>query len=771
MINDISVLQNDLPRIYDINNFLITPEKLHPHNPRYIKQWNEYKKRSIEGQWVYDQYGWRFMPATLFSYGNLFKFETRQGKQTVTKKPDVRDIDWIIHYSFLEASGFSGFKNDDSYTSDRAIFDNKVIEYLKYSKEESDQKRYLALYKENGKFKEYAEPRPFLKELTNRDNLGKPLYNNPAQNMMIFGSRGGGKSYSVAGIVSQMMLCDGLKEYTKSSLDQKPKAVIDIGASSDKFSSELISKVIFNLNLHGTDPDFGAWSTPTNHDFIPGPFYVDWVGSYSANNSKNPYRYEYEVETPAGWQTMGTGTRLYHTNYSEKKASGAQSGSGGRRNLVAYEEIGLQPNFVTTLLNNDAVVTDDKGDQFGVQIGIGTSGNIELVQQSKKVFNDPKTYKFLAYPNLWEESDSEIGLFLPAYLTNSRFKDKNGNTNVEEALKFYLERRKEAAKKDDPEVLRNEKMNFPLVPSDMWVSSKGSYFPTIELLEKEKELVLGQKYKQLSTPVLLSWDSSGATKVIPDESAEPFYFFPYDKTMSNHNGCVMIYEEPTPTIELDQYIYVLDPYVSENIDEGGSIGCFQVWLNPKYLHKTNYKSLLVATYYGKNPDGKDAFYEVIEKLINKYGNCPRMLWYEANRGDSVRGYFIRKNKTHILCIRPTREKGSAAKERNVTEYGFMVGNQIDKKDMITDASEILTTKFRFNGVDVMLVYTINDLFLIQQLIQYDLKGNFDAVSAFLGFPLALKELKHYEKIEDEKRLHNNPLAFLSVNPNLFYAKR
>lgn len=777
MITNIEILKQDLPYIHDLNNYLVKPEIFHPHNPKYIKQWNTYRKHVIEGIWVYDKYGWRFMPPTLFLYGNFFKFETRQGKQTIITKPDVRDIDWLIHYSYLEAMGFSGFKNDEKYTSDRILFDQEGIDTLKRSRVKEDVKRYEALFKSNGTYKEFAPANQYLKELNQVENLGIPVYFNSAKNMLVFGSRGGGKSYSVAGIVTQAMITDGMKEYSKEVLAMKPKVNINIGAGESRFSSELISKIVKCLELYGTDPDFGAWSSPQKPDFIEGPFYVDWIGSYGPNNSENPYRYEYDVETPSGWHTEGSGTKLFHTNYSDKKKSGAQAGSGSRNNIVVYEEIGLQPNFVDALLNNVGTVMDNKGEQFGVQIGIGTSGNIDLVQQSKKVFSSPKTYNFLEYDNLWEPGDnSKIGLFLPAYLTNSRFKDENGNTDIEASLKYYTQRREEAYKADDPEVYRNERMNYPIVPSDMWQSSKGSYFPIAELQERELELTKNQYYKSIGRKVELVWDSSSPRGVRANlaPEAEPFYTFPFDRSMSKLDGCVVIYEEPQTIkneIPEDMYIYTLDPYVSENIDEGGSIGCFQVWMNPKYTMQGFNGSTLVATYYGKNPDGKDAFYSVVEKLIQYYGNCPRMLWYEANRGDSVRGYFMRKNKLFLLCLRPSREKGSHAVERKVAEYGFIVGNQIDKLSLITDASEHLLSFTQNKGVQKRVVETIPDLFLIQQLIPYHLKGNFDAVSAYLGFPLAIKELEHQYIREAEKMKKKNPLAFIALNKNIFHVNK
>ncbi len=783
MITDLDILKKDLPYIYNINNFLVTPEKYHPANPKYIRQWNTYKKHCIEGLWSFDQVGWRFMPATLFYYGNFFKLEHTENKQRKMIKPFIRDIDWLIHYTYLEALGFSGFRDDEVYTCDEAMIKPELFMELKNSENDYQIVRYLALHSSEGKVKQYVNPRVYMKQL-HEQPLGRPLYYNQAHNTLLFGCRGGGKSYSIAGIVCQTMAFNGLKEYTIEAIESKPKVNVNIGAGIAGKSAELVSKIVNNFELHGTDPDFGAYSTPLKDDFETGAFYVNWIGSVKPNNADNPYRYEYKVETAQGWQTLGSGTKLVHTNYSEKKTAAAASAAGTRNALNVYEEIGLMPNFRDVLLSNDATVSVD-GERFGVQFGLGTSGDIEAVQQTKMVFNDPETYNFLSFDNIWEQVDHKIGLFLPAYLSDRRFKDKNGNTDIERALEFFVNRRLDAESKDDIEVLRNEKMNYPLVPSDMWTSSRGSHFPIAELLDQEKKLVSGLKFKE-AKKVKLIWDSSKQSGVRADldSDAEPFYTFPFSKSMSKDDkgmakldGACIMYEPPIESygnihgeIPKDFYIYTLDPYVSENVDEGGSIGCFQIFINKRYTKEGFNGDKLVFTYYGKNPDGKDAFYEIIEKAIALYGSCPRMFWYEANRGDSVRGYFVRKNKAHLLCLRPTREKGSAAKERHVAEYGYMVSNKIDKLDMITDTAEWLLSFTQRNGKQVRVYETIDDLFLIQQLIQYELDGNFDAVSALMGLPLALKEIEHQYVYQAEKKAKTNMFANLlnatQVNPNI-----
>jgi hypothetical protein len=546
---------------------------------------------------------------------------------------------------------------------------------------------------------------------------------------------------------------------------------ICVGSGAVEPSSEFCSKITDGINYFATEEDLGVWGNPRNPDeYEPNPFFRNFEGSIAAGNKKNPYAYSYDIQTNAGWVTEPATAELFHVNYSDKKQNGAQAAAGGRYILNIYEEVGLMGNFIDALLSNVSTVSTDSG-QFGVQIAIGTSGNIELVQQSKKVFNNPEEYNFLSYPNIWED-DKPIGLFIPAYLVDTTFKDKNGNTNIHRALEFYMEKRRLASESSDPEILRNEKMNYPLIPSDMWISTKGQYFPILEAMDRERELVHNNLYQQIGKPVSLIWDSKHpyGVKSEYNGAAEPFYEFPYSKSMSSIEGSIVIYEEPNyikGEIPNDMYIFTMDPYVAENVEDGGSLGVVHGWLNPKYTSDGYNGNYMVCSYIGKHPNGKDAYYENVEKLLAYYGNPNRGLWYEGNRGDSVRGFFVRKRKTNLLCLRPNKEKGSSIFDKNVTEWGVYISNKIDKLDMIGDTNDWLLQETQFNGKVKKIIQTIPCIFTIRQIINFQIDGNYDAVSSMIIFPLALKELEHFQNEKLINKNKHNPVSFLSVNPNIF----
>jgi len=766
MIQALEPLKASLIKIENIKTWLVNIPKLHPESERYSRLWSFYTKYCIEGLWGYDNGGWRYMPGTLFFYGNFFSILDMDRKQKVRRyvRPTIRDIDWMLHYAYLEAQGFSGWSDDDEYTSNYDVLKIKSIS-------ETDD---LNLINSKGELKKFIHPRDNIKKL-HTSAKGVPLYGNETRNLMIFGSRGGGKSFSFAGIAAHHVTYDGLKYFTENDFNNPPTIEVCIGSGGTEKSSELCTKIEDGLKQFGTNNDLGVWGRADkgDDDYTPNPFYRDWEGSIGVGNKKNPFRYEYSAKINDRWiKGLGTKTKLVHVNYSDKKQGGEAAAAGGRYILHLYEEVGLMSNIVDAWFSNVGTVTDPDGKQFGVQVAIGTSGNIELVQQSKKIFTNPNDYNCLEYDDIWENS-GKIGFFLPAYLTNSKFKDANGNTDVEAALQFYMNRRMEAAKSTNPESLRNEKMNYPLIPSDMWISSKGYYFPIMELMDREKALVKKALYKSIGQATKFTWDSSAVRGVRADLDldSEPFYEFPYNRSVSKLDGAIMIYQNPEEIngqIPDDLYFFVLDPYVADNIDEGESLGAFYGFVNPKYGAKYNGGSM-VCSYIGKHPNGKDGFYENIEKIIAYYGNCSRSLWYESNRGDSVRGYFLMKNKLNLLALEPLREKGNNIYEKKVIKFGIPVNGQEDKLQMISDTSDYLLQEINYNNELCRVVETIPDIFLIRQMMNFEIKKhkNFDAVSAFILAPFVMKELRHKEVTELEKKTRHNPLSFLSVNPVIF----
>lgn len=745
-------------------------ESYHPYGPRYLTYWKELKRRCIEGFWGTDFGKYRFMPGNLYFYVN-FGVILDADKKTKTRrkiKPVLRDLDWELAYGLLEASGFSGFIDDDEYTSNNLWFD---YDAGRIPANHSDVN--WNLFNKEGELKKYISPRQNIRKL-HEEVKGPPLYENDARNFMVLGSRGGGKSYyiSIAEVLHGLVF-DGTKYYTEESILNPNTVHICVGSGDTDKSGDFLTKVQACMNEFALNKDLGVFGEQGDTNYMPIPFYKDMTGPISAGNKdKKGWRHNYKKMVNGRWvDGHGTQSAIYHVSYSANKKTGAEAAAGGRYIISVIEETGLTELVRQVYNSNVATVTVDGLYQFGKQIFLGTSGNIELIQPSKEMFTNPTDYNLVEYDDIWEHT-GKIGFFLPAYMTDLSSKDENGNTDIQKAKLKFEKRREAAAKSKNPLKLRLEKMNYPMKPSDMWVSDRGYYLPYEEAALRERELMGNDLYSRIGTPMKLVWDSmsENGVKAMPNTDARVFWEWPIPSDMDDYDSSIVIYEPPQyidGVIPTDMYIVTHDPYVSDDLAEGGSIGVTHVWMSPKYSAYGFNGGSLVATYIAKPKGGKKIYYEHQEKLLAYYGNPYQGLWYEANRGEYCRGYYISKNKVHLLAPRPNKEKGASMYDSRVAQFGVMVGNRTSKIAMLDDTYDYLLSNITFNGKELKMIETFPCIFTLRQIMGYDIEGNFDAISSIILFPLAVRERMHLIEQERKKREKRNVLASISANPNIF----
>jgi hypothetical protein len=750
----------DFIRIEERSRWLIgNIPNYHPDDPRHTNLWREYKKKCIEGIWEKDFDGWRYMPGNLFFYIN---FGILLHADEVTKvrhkiKPYLRDLEWERSYMCLEAKGFSGFSDDEYVT---------CCHFAKNPDSETLSKLHKSCFKGDGTLKEYKHPREYLRGLHSQP-LGKPLYNNNASDTFELGARGAGKSYYYSLAINLYeLLFDGAKEYTEETRKKPATTEIIIGAAISAKSNEFCAKIKLAMNELATNPELGCWGKPGDEDYQPSPFYKDMAGSLEPNNAKTPYIHKYSKKVNGRWvDGFGTGSKLIHVSFTKENPEAA---AGQRAARITLEEVGLVENLLNVISSIEPCQRE--GDfKFGSTHYLGTAGNIDKIIESRIVFTEPEGYSVLAYDDIWEHT-GKIGFFIPAYYANNSFKDKNGNTEIEKAKAFY-EKRRVNAKKVSAQKYDGELMNYPLVPSEMFLGREGRILPITELKEREKQLLLHNNYKKIGTAIDIYFDSSKLTGVDYKtlENTEPIYEFP-TKRDANIEGCIVMYQPPIEVngkVPNDLYDLIgFDPYVSENLQDGESLGAVYVMKNPKYLSMGYGGNEIVCGYVGKHSLGRTRFLENVEKIMMMYGNPLQGLWFEGNRGDYVKGYFEKKYKLQHLCLRPNIEKGVRVINRPISEYGWITGNKISKIQLIDMLAEWMKEETIIEGVSKRNLERLPDIALVRECIAFDLdKGNYDRIMALVGCVVGLREkVNQYEKQIINK---NNPLSLLANNDNLF----
>ena len=571
------------------------------------------------------------------------------------------------------------------------------------------------------------------------------------------------------------LITGSAKVYDEKTMKNPGRVTLLVGSGEGAKSSELCTKVKDVFTAFGEDTSLGVYGKLGEDDYTPSPFFLDMVGDIGVNNKDNPYRHEYKVRINGREVVRGTGNALHHVVYSEQKAGkkGGQAAAGGRYVCSVLEEQGLTPLLREAFRSNEATIQTD-GIVFGRQIFFGTSENIEAVQPAKEIFTSPDDYRMIAFEDTYEHT-GKIGFFLPASLTLKEASDEHGNIDLELANDILNKRRAAKAESSNPDLLRSEKLNYPLVPSEMWLGTKAKLLPYEEAANREKELLTNKLYQKIGKPITLRWDSkhyNGVTYEI-DYNSKPIWEYPITN-VSDVTGAIVVYDFPqlvNGAIPDDMYIYTHDPYIAEALDEGGSLGVTQVWLNQKYWSEYMINSPLVACYMGKHKDGKMKYYEDQEKLIAMYGNCNQMFYYEADRGEDCYNYYYRKNKLFLLAPRP--QTSDSMYQQTTRKFGFTPGTRIEKLNKLASFHDFLLSETSIeseNKTKLKVIETLPDIHLIREIMAFDIDGNFDAISASLGIVVANQQLEKYYKDDLQNKntqREKNNLSFLVSNPMLF----
>jgi len=753
-------------KIENRDSWLINIPKYHPDSTQYFQFWKSSKKKCIEGFWGLDFGKYRFMPGPLYFYVNFCRIldVNEETKTRRSIKPLLRDIEWELSYMMLEAKGFSGFSEDTEYTCDYRIYElEKGIRKFKFNfKDKKDRD----CHKEDGTLKKYKPAKEIIRNLHDKP-LGLPLYWNNAKNVFVLGSRGAGKSYYFGiGEGLHQIVFDGAKYYTDYSI-QKPEEIhINIGSAESNKSSEICEKIELCMNAFATDDELGVWGDETSDDYTPMPFYKSMSGTLAPNNAKSPWAHKYQQKINGKWVTKGSKSKLVHSVYKDKPTAAA----GGRYTLMIDEEVGLHED-VTITHNSNIACTERGSIKFGVLVYIGTSGDIEKVRESRKMFMDPESYDIVSYNDDYENTGL-IGFFIPAFYANNSFKDDNGNTDVEASIEYYKERRRKAKASKDSANYEGELMNYPIKPSEMFLTKKGNILPIAELEEHRANIISDRNRSLYYIVGTLIFDNKTerGVKFIPDLNKElkPIFEYPTPKNQDTE-GALIVYEPPIEDFDKGKIfvpnIYVIghDPVNADTQGQGLSFSAFHVLKIPMDSKKYGGNEL-VASYIGRPYMGRDHVNEMIEKVAMWYGNHNRMINFE--RGGNIKEFFEKKKKLNLLMTQPTTVMSykSQAGSSKTLLYGTPVTSFEQKFEAIKYLRDWLLEEkgITEDNRTIRNLNMIRDTRLIEEMIAFDFEGNFDSVLAFAECIIALKE--KYNQFQNEivtKQTQDDILLFLN----------
>ena len=376
------------------------------------------------------------------------------------------------------------------------------------------------------------------------------------------------------------------------------------------------------------------------------------------------------------------------------------------------------------------------GDYYtGMMIVFGTGGDMDSgTIDFAEMYYNPDNYNMMPFENVWDEEglrDKNAGFFFPMYQNYEGAYDKSGNSDIPKAKELLSKlRENNKAKAKSPDEYLRHTTEYAWSPSEAFQIISNNVFPTEDLRRQLGLCMTKDEYKGICGK--MAYDSNGNPEFVPDLSLRPLEY--RDKTFDK-SGCIQIWEKPTPGISYNLYTGGLDPYATDEANYSDSLG--SLFIFKRYAIGEETHDLPVAEYTGRPQNFKEFYDQCI--LLIEYYNASCL--YENNI-NNFKTHCENKHKLHLLSRTPSVVK--AASNQHTNTYGIrVVGNSYSsvKNELITYVNNWLREEYEDGKSNV---YKIKSIGLLQELISYNSRGNFDR---FISFSLALIRSIELTKIQ------------------------
>ena len=412
---------------------------------------------------------------------------------------------------------------------------------------------------------------------------------------------------------------------------------------------------------------------------------------------------------------------------------------GKDASIVIFEECGAFDNLKASYLATKPTV-EDGGITTGQMILFGTGGDMAGgTIDFESMFYNPEAYNLLPITNIWDEGadHTTCGYFFPAFKNKIGHMDVNGNSDMDGARQSE-DAKREQIKRDskDAGVLDKHITEYPFTPKEAFLQHTSNIFPTAALMEWRNELMRSGMFKSLAVPGHLIQGKDGV-KLKPDDRLRPVLKFPVQRG-DDTTGCVVMYQSPykeNGEVPRDLYIIAHDPYAQDG--RGQSLGAAYVIKRVNALSQPD--DMIVASYIGR-PDTQDEYNNTLF-LLAKYYNA--RIGFENDRGEVIPFAKRHKLMQHLLPEVEIFDKTDNVRIRKLgRSYGMSMGSKERKGQAEIYLRDWLKTpRGRNESGEIRLnLHQIYDIALIDELVKYNRRGNFDRVSALMVGMFHLKDL-------------------------------
>lgn len=394
----------------------------------------------------------------------------------------------------------------------------------------------------------------------------------------------------------------------------------------------------------------------------------------------------------------------------------------------------------------------------------GTSGDMEGgTADYAEMFYNPKRFSLLPLENILEDDESLrsnlVGFFHPVDWNFPGYYDSQGNSLKKEAKEVMMNERQRLIDNGATSTdLQQKLQEKPFNPSEAFAYTSTNIFPAQELKKRLEYLRNTKQHLIKGQAVTMYRDSTTReVRVEPDlhNKLQPIHSYDVKESKS---GCPVIYEYPIPGAPRGLYKIGYDPVRQ---DEGSSLASIIVYKG--VLKGSHTKNCIVAEYIGRKEQTEDIHYiaELFAELYNT------QIMYE-NEVPDVKSYFQRRRLLHLLALQPDRVIGKNVKSSKVNRvFGCHMNMQLK------DAGERYIKQWLLEvqdfDEDSKVVTAIDHLYsirLIEELLNYNKKGNFDHVSSLIMCMFQVQE-EEIGKEYSEKKENKSAKKLLEMRRNMF----
>jgi hypothetical protein len=680
--------------------------------------WDDRLRKTVEGWWINDEGTWICMLPELDWITNIFvtSITTDRGNR-VTRPIDLTDKEFIFTNYYSCCYGFSGYEDDEFFTCHRVVDDAEKGRVDYASQQILDNNKWI--YDKHGKLKKYVNAWEYLRDHylvkePQGKSLGRPLYDNDMKDAFIMGARNSFKTTFAAANVSHKFFTGGIRRIADIG-EWMGENRFGIGAyDSDKVDAVGKTLSEFYKNFPGKYDKDGIK--------IPPPLYRRLIGSWSSPDSM---KHEYtDMETK---ERVGSGSTIDFGCYKNNKKLFV----GGRRALILYDEIGLEED-PATIINAEMETLRDKHKDMKIGIGVrqGTSGFVKHIAGVKEICYKPKVYDIYPIPNYWEAPDKDFILFMPDYYVNSKYKDPQGNTKIEDAYNASVQKVKDMIDNGSSgkDIMEYEQNN-PNWPSQMFTDITNTILPAdlakIRLARIQQDGVwreIGELIRSENGKV--SFEKNPRKTVIDR-------YNPKTTRLPKDNGW-SIYEHPIRGAPQGLYRITYDTISADGLGKTDDASLVSIIVKKGYdLSKKGKQNNIVARWTGRL-DTKDKNHDMAIMAAEYYG---ALILHEEDTGDFV-AYCRNKKKTQWLAPTPNSTSTLKISGNAIYNAGIKVNSHPDfKMHGLELYNEWLT--FPLNAYDeeidrmFMNIDELDDELILDEIANFNSTGNFDNTSAML----------------------------------------